>query len=136
MIGLLYAIFFLKEIKVPKTSEPIEENPTTESTTNGVDNMGFTDAPANGNNDRYGKEEPGATVTDPETPKKKSNFCVEFFDPTLALDCIKVIKKKRENRKHFIIWALILSYMIIIGTAQGKSFVTLFVFFQAPLYLI
>lgn len=120
-MGLLYAVFYLKEIKVPQTSisatEP-ESHPN--GATNGVDNMAFSDAPVNGHDNKATVDGNGATAneSDSEKPKKK-NFCVDFFDPTLALACLKVVKMKREHMKHVIIWSLVLSYVLIIGTAQG-----------------
>lgn len=103
--------------------------------------MGFQDASSANENDHKSAasvnngNHPGETEA--EEPKKK-NICLDFFDPTLALACIQVVRKKRENLKHFIIWFLIVSYIIIAGTAQGKVticsihwiyFATLFGFF-------
>lgn len=144
-VGLVYGIFFLKEIKVPVTSEETVEPPppsvdqVDQKSADGVDNMAFQDGVAppaaavaiiepesinrNGqtNLDTPVPEDDTTTKTTTTADKKKTNFCLDFFDPTLALGCIQVVRKKRENAKHFIIWFLILSYIIIAGTAQGRK---------------
>lgn len=133
MIGLLYAIFFLKEIKVPKVSEPnpdeiaqsAEGTQTNGSSTSGVVNMGFQDAPSGNENAGDKVKNSQSNGNHPqdnpdEVVAEKKNICRDFFDPTLALACIKVVKKKREHLMHIIIWFLIVSYIIIAGTAQGK----------------
>lgn len=135
VIGLLYAIFWLKEIKVPVTSEEDQvaaEEPGGEvARTNGnsgMDNMGFQDAPpASSSDNAENKDKNGQSngnhrkdgdAADEGQPRR--NCCREFFDPTLALGCIQVVRKKRDHLKHIIIWLLIVSYIIIAGTAQGK----------------
>lgn len=143
VLGLLYGFFYLKEIKVPVSTT--DENGTTsvdatkvEATNggqkNGVENMGFQDAPVTSeeNGNRTANQpailEVNVNGTSAEAkegentePTKKKNFCRDFFDPTLALACINVVRKKRENNKHVLIWFLILSYIIIAGTTQGKQ---------------
>lgn len=144
-MGLVYGIFFLKEIKVPVTTEETVEPPppavdeVDQKSTDGVDNMAFQDGGAppaavaiiepesinrNGQTNLdtpVPEDDTTTTKTTTTADKKKSNFCLDFFDPTLALGCIQVVRKKRENAKHFIIWFLILSYIIIAGTAQGRT---------------
>lgn len=124
LIGLIYAIFWLKEIKVPVSSEETGEN-AEGTNTNGLDNMGFQDAPppvnenkTSSTNGQNGNTPPAADIVVEEPAKK--NICLDFFDPTLALACINVVRVKRENMKHWIIWFLIVSYIIIAGTAQGE----------------
>lgn len=136
IIGLLYGIFWLKEIKVPVTSG--EENggpqpPVVESKNgNGVDNMAFQEASNAAEENKNGQTNAGPmAATIPEEggdavaaePRKKKNFCLEFFDPTLALACIEVVRRKRENHKHVLIWLFILSYIVIAGTVQGNIFI-------------
>lgn len=136
VIGLLYAIFWLKEIKVPVTSEENQaaaeatgsEVARTNGNGSGMDNMGFQDAPPPSSSDNAedkdkngqsnGNHRKDGDAAD-DVPVKR-NFCREFFDPTLALACIQVVRKKRDHLKHIIIWLLIVSYIIIAGTAQGK----------------
>lgn len=125
IVGLTYAIFCLKEIKVAPTPEESGETELPKNT-NGVENMGFQDADHQ-MTEKTSKKEPVGTVV-AENPDgrmepegKKKNFCAELFDPTLALGCIAVVTQKRENRKHFLIWFFILSYAIIAGTTQGEG---------------
>lgn len=98
---------------------------------NGVDNMAFQEASNAAEENKNGQTNAGPlAATIPEEggdavaaePRKKKNFCLEFFDPTLALACIEVVRRKRENHKHVLIWLFILSYIVIAGTVQGNIF--------------
>ena len=113
----------LKEAKVPVTTEeaPVEVAESNGQTNGkGVDNMAFQEAPT-----AQEANKPAAPVVAPleVTPEEgeKKHFLVEFFNPTLALACIEVVRKKREQNKHILIWFLVVSYIIIAGTVQGGS---------------
>lgn len=87
-----------------------------------MDNMGFQDANGAEVENRAPIQTPVQAAEGGEAEgQKQKNFCREFFDPTLALACIQVVRKKRENLKHVLIWFLIGSYIIIVGTTLGEQ---------------
>lgn len=78
----------------------------------GVDNPTFHNGTdTEGNGVAHDNERP--------TEKKSKGFLRDFFDPTMALQCIEVITKKRLNGEQAIIIFLIILHFISIGVAQG-----------------
>lgn len=92
IIGILYTLFFIKEVPASRQEE--------KNDTNGV-NL-----------------ENGREISMPE---KKKNAFLEFFDPTLLKDCIKVLTVKREGNKQLLICLLIAVYFIFLGPPLGEA---------------
>lgn len=105
----------LKEVKREKKEE-IEMSP-------GVDNPAFDNAErhlrlretqnANGNRE--------ITLTMAEPPKKEPNCLIDFFNPIVALECVKVLMRKRENQGRATVILLFFMYFIAIGPAFGEE---------------
>jgi hypothetical protein len=49
------------------------------------------------------------------------NFCLEFFDPTYAIQCITVVMKKRENVLKSLLIFLLVSYFLSYSAAVGED---------------
>lgn len=106
VIGLLYAIFFLKEVKPKVTEESAYDNPALET---------VIELPNRSNESTLQISEPTVTTV------KKTNACLEFFDPRLAIHCIKCFFKRRSNGARSIIILLMLMHFIINGITNGES---------------
>lgn len=118
MLGCLYIIFVLKEVDHSKLQST--NGTVSNGTTEGVDNAAFElkeSAPntttTNGNG--------ASAAPKPVIAAIKENFCVEFFNPVVAVGCIQVILRKREHNGRIIIWLLLLTYFIAIGPAFGEE---------------
>lgn len=103
--GIFYIIFGMKEI---------ERKPTIEL--KGVDNPTFQ----NGNETVLPEENGTTRDNDHPVEKKSKGFLRDFFDPTVAIQCINVITKKRKNGEQTVIIFLIVLHFISIGVAQGN----------------
>lgn len=125
MIGIVWCVIGIDEVKVKPSQDEKENGDSNELTTkskNGLENPAFvTDgndvnlASANNNNSgANGKSETSKVAV-------KKNFLVEFFDPTLALACIAVFTKERQNRGRLILFLLIGAYFIGIAPAFGEG---------------
>ena len=103
IIGVLYTIIFLKEVKPKQTqTDAAYDNPAMDG-----------DLP-NRNND--------ATLQISEAPIETTrNACLEFFDPRLANQCIKSFFKKREYGARSIIILIMLMHFITNGILQGET---------------
>ncbi|GAB0091592.1 uncharacterized protein DMENIID0001_064480 [Sergentomyia squamirostris] len=97
IVGIIYTIFFIKEVPAPSTQQ--EKQPETI-----------------GVNLENGTE----TAAVAEDAKKK-NVCLEFFDPTLLKDCIKVVTRKREGNRQLMIILLIAAYFTFLGPPLGET---------------
>lgn len=108
--GLLYGIFVLKEVD--------HKNATTEK--NGIDNPGFdnanSDATAQVRSSQNGHHGPSANP-----PEEKKNFFVDFFNPTVAVQCLNVIMRKRKNQGRAVILLLFFIYFMTVGPAFGEE---------------
>ncbi|KAG5676219.1 hypothetical protein PVAND_006068 [Polypedilum vanderplanki] len=110
VIGFLYAIFYLKEVKIEKKEDKKEnaayDNPT----------MTTTDEMISTNENIQSFEE-----LTTETVVKSKNACLEFFDPQLATYCIRSFLKKRENGLRTIIILFMLMHFVMNGITQGET---------------
>ncbi|XP_059607866.1 probable peptidoglycan muropeptide transporter SLC46 [Phlebotomus argentipes] len=97
IVGIVYALIFIKEVPAPRDQEEQKGD------TNGT----------NGVNLENGQEA--------KTPEKKKNALLEFFDPTLLKDCIKVLTQKREGNKQILIILLIGAYFTFLGPPLGET---------------
>lgn len=120
VLGVLYIIFVLKEVdhsKMQSTNGTVS-NGEGKVTAEGTDNAAFElkeSASSNGTTTNGN----GASTPTPVITALKENFCVEFFNPVVAVGCIQVILKKREHNGRVIIWLLLITYFIAIGPAFG-----------------
>jgi MFS transporter, PCFT/HCP family, solute carrier family 46, member 3 len=102
---LLYAIFYLKEVKQEKAEDAAYDNPAME-----------TDLPLPNRNN-----ESRLQISEPPTVEEAKNVCLEFFDPRLALECIKSFVKKREYGVRSIIILLMSMHFLTNGVANGET---------------
>lgn len=113
LIGIFYVIFVLKEVK-RANKEEIELAP-------GHDNPAFDNAERS-----LQLHEPqnamsidGTAVT-VDLPKQR--YCLlDFFNPIVAVECFKVIMRKRANQGRATVILLFLMYFIAIGPSFGEE---------------
>lgn len=105
VIGLLYAFFYLKEVKKPKEIENAA-----------YDNQAMTvEVTDISKNSSHLEETPQTSLS------SHKNACVEFFDPQLAIYCIKSFIKKRENGLRQIIILFMLMHFVTYGVSGGEA---------------
>lgn len=63
----------------------------------------------------------------------RRNCLVEFFNPIVAIDCIRVILRKRENNGRMIVAILLIMYFIATGPAFGINYFFFVLFFMSIL---
>lgn len=105
----------MKEVKREPKKEEIELTP-------GVDNLAFDAAERNVHvretQNANGHRE--VTVSVPE-PTAKPNCLLDFFNPVVAIECAKVLIRKRKNRGRETVILLFVMYFIAIGPAFGEE---------------
>lgn len=104
IIGVIYTLVFLKEIKSKAPEDAAYEN-------HGLE----TELPSRSQE---------STLQIHETPtveESKKNACLEFFDPRLANQCIKTFFKKREYGMRSVIILLMLMHFVTNGINLGES---------------
>lgn len=102
ILGLLYAIFYLQEVRKDETKEDAA-----------FDNTAVATELENRNVSTLEIAEPAVQET--------KNACLEFFDPRLAKQCFVSLFKKREYGVRPIIILLMLMHFIMNGVTQGES---------------
>lgn len=116
IIGIFYIIFVLKEVTREKTAN---------GDVAGIDNPGFenTRETSDGDNILHIRENKNGTENNLHVAEKekKTNWLVDFFNPIVAVQCMKVIMRKRENQGRATIILLFFMYFIAIGPAFGKT---------------
>lgn len=114
LAGVLYVIFCLKEVERPKKDE-IELTP-------GVDNPAFENAERNlqlrENQNANGHHDMTNPASDAKTPP---NCLLDFFNPVVAVECVKVLMRKRENQGRATVILLFVMYFIAIGPSFGEE---------------
>lgn len=114
LAGVFYVIFCLKEVERPKKDE-IELSP-------GVDNPAFENAERNlqlrETQNANGHHEMTISINQ---PKKEPNCLLDFFNPVVAVECVKVLMRKRENQGRATIILLFFMYFIAIGPSFGEE---------------
>lgn len=110
MAGLLYGIFILKEVDHNNTVETVEKS--------GIDNPGFDNGTTDTTQVRGSQNGHQPTSNEPE---EKKNFCVDFFNPIVAVQCLQVIMRKRKNHGRAIILLLFFIYFLTVGPAFGED---------------
>lgn len=116
LIGVFYILFVMKEVKREVKKEEIELTP-------GVDNPAFDNAERHihlsETENTNGHREVTAAVT--TEPSKPPNCLLDFFNPVVAVECVKVLMRKRKNRGRAIVILLFVMYFIAIGPAFGEE---------------
>lgn len=100
----------------------MKRNKPTNNDGGGIDNPGFDSVreTANGDDVLHIRENQNGTRNSLQmTEEKKTNFLVDFFNPVVAVQCMKVIMRKRENQGRATIILLFVMYFIAIGPAFG-----------------
>lgn len=114
LIGVFYILFVLKEVKREK--EEIELN-------SGVDNPAFDNdgrLQLRESQNPSGGRSMSISVNE---PKKQTTcyFLLDFFNPIVAVQCIQVLLRKRENQGRATVILLFVMYFIAIGPAFGEE---------------
>lgn len=115
LLGVFYILFVLKEVKRDTKKEEIELTP-------GVDNPAFDNAERNVHVQTQtvnGNREVTLTMSDPK--KAKSNCFLDFFNPIVAVECVKVLMRKRKNQGRATVILLFIMYFIAVGPAFGEE---------------
>lgn len=98
IIGLLYTIIFLKEVKQEKKADAVYDNMAMET---------------------EGSNTTTLEIQEP-TPEKSKNACLEFFDLRLAVQCIKTFLKKRDYGIRTILILLMVMHFVTHGMSNGE----------------
>lgn len=98
LIGIIYLIFVLSEVKHEKKDADGVDNPAYEkSKGDTIDNQN--------SNGRHSLEM--------DKPKKPKNCCLDFFNPIVAVECVQLIVKSRAfNARRIVILILILYFIV------------------------
>lgn len=83
----------------------------------GVDNVAFDEMPSGRPTTRRSL----SITSEPEQPTKVPCL-IDFFNPIVAVNCIKVIVRKRPHNARRVVILLLVLYFIAIGPAFGNSF--------------
>lgn len=118
VFGFLYAIFYLKEVKM------------SEKATAAYDNQAMTEDTLNSNN--VSTLEIDSQDVKKTGKKKYLNAVKEFFDPQLATKCISSLLKKRENGLRKILIIFMVMHLLCNGISQGEA-QNLFLYVRAKL---
>lgn len=108
VIGLLYALYFLKEPAKEKSGEEA-----------GHDNAGMTLEMTETNEGNTTLNRTADELLNNEA--KRRNVCLEFFDPQLAIYCIRSFIKKRKYGLRRIIVLLMIMHFVVNGITQGET---------------
>lgn len=118
VIGILYIIFVLKEskpIKKPEDNQTdISRRPSVIPETEQTDAEHLHSYNMNGNRGRR-------STVHVIKEKIEQNFFVQFFNPIVAIGCIRLILKKRENHGRRILILLLITYFVAVGPAFGEE---------------
>lgn len=112
VLGILYIIFVLKEVKV-------EVKKDTKEVKLGVDNPTFV----NGSTMDIAKKKVNSKVGTEVVPLPDRGFLREFFDPTLALALIDVVVKKRDGLARTLL-LLVIGCNIVFLASLGENDLT------------
>lgn len=133
VIGILYILFVLKEVQPKDDTYPEHDDSATHSprptiliNNPGVDNPTFelndTDNEHMHSYQLHGRARRSTVHVIKE--KIEKNWCVQFFNPIVAIDCIRVIVKHRAHNGRKILILLLVMYFIAIGPAYGKEWLS------------
>lgn len=115
LAGVLYVIFCLKEVDRSPNDE-------VELSSSGVDNPAFDHTERNvrvrETQNANGHREMTISV---DEPKKQPNCLLDFFNPIVAVECLKVLMRKRENQGRATVILLFAMYFIAIGPSFGEE---------------
>lgn len=108
----------MDEVRPPAAAKNVEIN--------GLDNAAFdgvVESQTNGSEPNKQSEERKKVSQDAAIPARKCNALLEFFDPTLVLECIKVLTRERDNCVRWIIYMCVICAFLSTGTsAEGGYF--------------
>lgn len=118
LIGILYIIFVLKESKPSEKTELTEVDHARRPSTV-IENV-QADADHQHSYDINGNRGRRSTV---HVIKEKieQNVFVQFFNPIVAIGCIRLILKKREHHGRRILILLLVTYFVAVGPAFGEE---------------
>lgn len=120
-LGILYIIFVLQEVKVAPAT--LDENRNSQKASmDGVENPAFV------NDTNQSKVVPlGVSKVDEATSEVvKKGFFREFFDPTLAMELVEVVFKKREGNLRKLVFLTILCNFVFLASLGESDLTYLF----------
>lgn len=120
LIGILYIILVLKESKPADKPELSETNISRRPSVMVDEDVVQTDADHQRSYHMNGNRGRRSTV---HVIKEKieQNFFVQFFNPIVAIGCIRLIVKKREHHGRRILILLLVTYFVAVGPAFGEE---------------
>lgn len=105
-------MFVLQEVKVAPASSDVNDNKE------GIDNAAYD---ADGN--QLAMRSIADKVNETTAPITKKGFFREFFDPTLALELVEVVFKKREGNLRLLVFLVLLCNFVFLASL-GESDLT------------
>ncbi|XP_061398721.1 uncharacterized protein LOC133334405, partial [Musca vetustissima] len=119
IIGLLYVIFIIKELKPLATkTDTADASPKTGTENPAYEVTQLEDLPTA---PRHKNNVIDTVDKSPSSKPAKRNALLDFFDPTFAVDYVKFPLKKRPNRGRMLLLLLIMAEIFIIFPAVGES---------------
>lgn len=98
LIGIIYLLFVLREVKHKKKN------------TDGVDNPAYEKSKGDAIDNQNSN---GRRALEMDAPKKPTSCLLDFFNPIVAVECVQMIIKKRAfNARRIIILLLILYFVV------------------------
>lgn len=114
-LGILYIIFVLQEVVVaPQPEAVIDENQNTQAS-EGIENPAFVGEVAKST---FGLATEKVDAATAEVAKK--GFFREFFDPTLAMELVEVVFKKRDGNLRLMVFLILLCNFVFLASL-GES---------------
>lgn len=125
LIGVLYILFHLKEVKPKESATQMGDISAEHSPrpTILINNPGENPTFEGSNVDQPNSYHINGRRSTVHLIKEKieKNWCVQFFNPIVAIDCLRVVLRQRKHNGRKILILLLVMYFISIGPAFGKN---------------
>lgn len=125
LIGVLYTIFILKEVKPKIQGPPADISPSPSPRPTVLINSGDVNPTYEQSNSddphAYNMNGRGRRSTIHVIKEKiEKNWFVQFFNPIVAVDCFRVILRERKHNQRRVVILLLVMYFFSVGPAFGK----------------
>jgi hypothetical protein len=106
--GIVYIIFVLQEVKVAPEALDVNEN---QPKMGGIENPAFV-----GEDNQMPTRAISDKVNESTAVITKKGFFREFFDPTLAMELVEVVFKKREGSQRKLLFLILLCNIVFLAS--------------------
>lgn len=111
-LGILYIIFVLKEVVVaPQPPAVTDENQNSQTVEGGIENPAFV-----GEVGKSAATSAAKKVDEATAEVTKKGFFREFFDPTLAMELVEVVFKKRDGNLRLMVFLILLCNFVFVAS--------------------